>query len=82
MTPADDRHTETGGEESRKAGGHSERRYRKAQIEELREASYFLGLPEPLNTTRISANPGGLDDETDSSLASGQGKVSCIPWAS
>ena len=63
MTLADDRHTETGGGGSRKAGGRNERHYRKARTKELREASCFLGLPEPLNTTRVSANSGGLGDK-------------------
>ena len=61
MTLADDRHTGTRGGGSRKAGGHSERHYRKAQTEGLREASCFLELPEPLKTTPVSASSGGLN---------------------
>jgi len=55
------RHTGTRGGESRKAGGRSERHYRKAQTEELREASCFLEPLEPLKTTLVSANSGGLN---------------------
>ena len=68
MTPASYRHTETGGVESRKAGDRSGQHYHKAQTGELREASCFLGLPEPLSTARVSVNSGGLDDKKRTSL--------------
>lgn len=57
------RHTGTGGGGLRRAGGHSGRHYRITQTEESQEASCFLGLQEPLNTTRVNTNLGGLDDK-------------------
>ena len=68
MKLAEDRHTGTEGGGLRRAGGHSGRHYRTTQTEELREASCFLGPPEPLNATRFSTNLGGLDDKKQTPL--------------
>jgi len=62
------RRTETGGGGLRRAGGRSEPHYRITQTGGLREASYFLGLPKPLNKTCFSTSFGGLDDKKQTPL--------------